>query len=64
MLLLHEALLTEAKASGLPVLLVCYDPETGSLLLLPVSRVTLLKSLVLYNYIFDQSFQVAYSSLF
>lgn len=29
-LLLHQALLTVAKASGLPVLLVCYDPEVGS----------------------------------
>ena len=46
-LFLHQALLTVAKASGLPVLLVCYDPEIGSLLLLPISRVTLLKSLIL-----------------
>ena len=49
----------------MPVFLDCYHPENGSLLLLlPISRVTLLRSLILQNYIFNQSFQVTYYSFY
>ena len=54
-----------AKMLVLPVFLDCYDPENGPLLLLlPISRVTLLRSLILQNYIVDQSFQVIYYSFY
>jgi len=57
--LLDKVLLTVAKACQLPVLLVCCSLGNGSpLLLLPISRVIPLQSLILWDCIFDQVFQV------
>ena len=50
----------QPRASGPSVFLVCYSPGNGFLLsLLPISRMTLLQSLILQVYIFDEWFQVA-----
>ena len=58
-LLLNKALLTEAKSLWTTHTLVCYGLGNDSLLrLLPISRVTLLQSLILQDYNVGQLFVI------